>query len=157
MDPLTIIGSVCALAQASDRIIQLSSKLWRYRNVPRETQSFCTEILRFRVILDAVSDSAAAQLPGRHHTVLVDIIHRCRRILNTAEVTLLSCAGGGESSEDNASIANPRTRSRIKWLLKKRSIEELKQELRDAIATLTLILTLPIPWVFWTPCSPVAD
>jgi len=142
MDPLTIIGTVVALCQTGDRIIHLCSKFKRYRGALSEAQALSAEIARLKFILNVRAEILQSQPPECHHGAAQRTITDCCMILSKLERALVDCVGVG-AHEDSAECEPLGVRARLKWLVKKRDIDELRQQLRDAVVDLTHMLTLP--------------
>jgi hypothetical protein len=133
MDPLSIVASVLAVAQAGDRLIQLVSKIRQFFNALEHVDALINELADLKFVLDTVH-MAASNLPEGYSTGFEKALETCNRIILELESTLASFSPRSSNRTSSVQIQM----YRIRWLKKKDRVESLRQRLRDAKSTLTL-------------------
>jgi hypothetical protein len=142
MDPLSIAASIIAVCQCGDRVLELISKARRYLRVPEEIDTLVLELRRLKIVLGVI-ETATSTLVGlsEHATVVQHILLDCDRIVNNLEDVLSTCRVG---NAEKFRTTNGH-RVRLNWVRKRSKVENLKQQLRDAVASLTLLVTVAKP------------
>jgi hypothetical protein len=87
MDPLSIVVSVIAMAQAGDRIMQLVQRIRQYFNASEQIDALADELSDLRLVLDTVQ-KAASNLPTAYFAGLKKALHGCNRTVIELETLL---------------------------------------------------------------------
>lgn len=131
MDPLSIVASVIAIAQAGDRLIQLMAKMRPYFKAFGEIDALIDELCDLKLVLDT-AHIAVSNLPQGYITGLAKALDTCNRAVLDLEKILT------ESSRTTSMVKSQI--HRVRWWKSKNKVESLRQRLRDSKSTLTLHL-----------------
>lgn len=111
-------------------------------SAPEEIDLLSGEITRLKVVLDAAYTAIPTQAP--HYTgAIQSIMDDCNKIALQLESILVCCM----RTPDKANTLGQATLVRIAWMTRRSKVEGLKQQLRDAVCSLTLYLTIIKPYV----------
>jgi hypothetical protein len=87
MDPLSVVASVLAVAQAGDKLIQLVSRIRLYSNAPEEIDALINEVSDLRLVLNTMH-TTASNLPQAYVIGLGKGLDACSTIVLELERTL---------------------------------------------------------------------
>jgi Fungal N-terminal domain of STAND proteins len=135
MDPISIVASIIAIAQAGDRLVQLIPEIRLYFTALEQIDALVDEVSDLRLVLDTTRASAS-NLPDVYITGLENSLATCNHIVLELERILNSFL----DRPPRASGLVQTQVHRMRWMKKKARVERLRQRLRDAKSTLMLQL-----------------
>jgi len=140
MDPLSIVASLIAVGQAGDRLLSLIAQTRRYLKAPEEIDALEAELQRLKMVIGIVDAFALTQL-SEHVPSIKRILSDCKRIIDALETILTECKRGYSSQKQLGQVRMVR----LGWLKRRSRVESYKQQLRDAMASLILVITIAKP------------